>query len=86
MRRLDRRAERTSWNRANGGVLIINAPNRTRRNAADLVELDVRRQVVGIVNRVARAFAALHGELIGSVVKLTKIIDAAIGLLSSSRL
>jgi len=72
-------AKRTSWNIADF-FDAVHATFRARRNFAVFVELDVRCQVVGIVDGFAVCLAVFQSKLIRSGINLAKIIDATIGI------
>ena len=63
----------------------VNTAIRTWRNFAVAVELDVRRQVVGIVDGFTIGLAFLQSELLGRAVNLTKIVDTGISTTRASR-
>ena len=57
---------------------VINAASGTRWDFSRAVEFDVGREVVGEIDASAIRFALFQRELIGSGIKLAKIIDAGI--------
>ena len=84
VRWIDGGAERTSWCIAHF-LDGINAALRTWLNFASLVELDVRRQIVGKIDGFTIGLASFQRELIGRGINLAKMIDTAIGRTGVSR-
>ena len=62
----------------------INSAGWTGWNFAIFVELDVRRQVAGIVDGFAVCLAVFQSKLIRSGINLTEIVDASIGRAAAS--
>jgi len=71
----DSGAERTGWNLSD----FFDGINTSRWAGGDFtlaIELDVRRQVVGIVDGVAVCLAVFQSKLIRSSINLAQIVDA----------
>jgi len=73
------RTQRADRAGANHGV-VVGAEGRTWRHAAVRVQLDIRRQIVRVVDAAAAGFIMFHRELGGRRVNLAEVVDASVGL------